>query len=240
MSNRAWWIAALLLGPATALAGGGGGGVMLNGSLYPLWEDSADYDAPGGLACVGGVGFGFADSGLRIGGEGMGCRGRAGVGMVLGGAQVGFEHGRGAVWWSVHSGVGMGSLVDRTQVSGDYQSLFAYVRPEFTVGIDLPISAIEVGIHALTPINVVQWVGEEGEGRGVVHPTIGAQVSFLFGNFDHGPRWTPPQQLAVPGPSEPHGPPPDVHTAPAEPPPEEPPLAIPADEADYPPPPPPQ
>jgi hypothetical protein len=68
--------------------------------------------------------------------------------------------------------------------------------------------------------------------------TIGAQVSFLFGNFDHGPRWMPPQQLAVPDPSEPHGPPPDVQTA--EPPPEEPPLAIPADEADYPPPPPPQ
>lgn len=230
------WVWMVLLG-APAWAGGGGGGVMLNGTLYPLIEDSDDYDSPGGLGCVGGVGFGFTDGGLRIGGEGMGCRGRAGVGMALAGVQVGFEHGRGPFWWSVHAGVGGGSLVDRTQVSGDYQSGFAYVRPEFTVGFDLPISAIEVGIHALTPINVVQWVGEDGQSRGIVHPTIGAQVSFLFGSFDHGPRWMPPSPPAIAEPDQPQAPP---DAPPQEPPPEEGPLAIPADEADYPPPPPPR
>jgi hypothetical protein len=152
--------------------------------------------------------------------------------------QIGFHRGVDRFWWSAHSGIGMGALHDRTALAGDYDALFGYLKPGVSFGVALGFTAIEFEVHALAPLNLVQWVGE-GSGRGLMTPSAGAGVTFLFGNF-HTPRRTAwsapavqdPMPLAIPGPSSPHPEAPRTEAPPDGT------LAIPADEASYPPPPP--
>jgi hypothetical protein len=230
-------LAALLtLSPTAALAGGGGGGISLGGGYWPSLRGGP---SPGPLGCIGATGFGFSDAGLRVGGEGVACRGNLSS-LTYGGAQVGFHRANEWMSWSVHSGVGLGTLSDRGASTGDYRSIFVYLKPTATFGFAWGASGIELGVYALMPLNLVQWVSD-GESRGLMNVQPGLQASFLFGRLRQPryeytlPATTDDRPAAIPGPSEPPPPPPDQPV-------EEYPLAIPADEVEgYPaPPPPPQ
>ena len=215
--TAAWALAGL------AYAGGGGGGVILEGGT---WVSAGEASVPAyGLGCLGGVGHGWTDGGLRIGGEMIGCRGRSSVGMVRGGIDLGWRRGTGGVWWSSGAVVGLGGVRDRRGLTDDYASVFAYLKPQVTAGWTWGGSGMEIGAHVLVPVQLAQWVGE-GEPRGFVNVAPGLSVSFLFGRFQN---WAAPASdptVAVPADVPP---PPGWQ--------EGQPLAIPADEADYPPPP---
>jgi hypothetical protein len=187
-STSRWaWVLGAALGLASSAWAGGGAGITVESVYYPRYgQHPGDYEAPGPLLCVGGMGLGVSDSGFRIGGEAAFCRGRDGVSLNRGGAQLGFRtRGRG-LYWTLYTGIGVGALRDTTQLSGTYTAAFAYLRPTTAIGITSRIGALEVGLQAMTPINLVQWV-KAGESRGFLHPTVGAQLTMLFGNF-RGPR----------------------------------------------------
>jgi hypothetical protein len=150
--------------------------------------------------------------------------------MGYGGVNVGYHNGLGVVSWGFGSGFGVGGLSDRSLDVGRYDALFLYAKPEVRVGFNLVVTGLELALHVLTPLNVAQWV-PSGDGRGLVHPTIGFEARFLFGRLFVGPSRRDRDDsapLAIPGPS----------TPPPSPPPEGA-LALPADASGYPAPPPP-
>jgi hypothetical protein len=234
MSAR-WLVLCGLLASANAFAGGGGG-ITATFDYLPRYG-SGDQAAPGALGCFGGVGFGARSDGLRIGGEAAFCRGRPGVALSYGGAQIGYHRAVGPVWWSAHSGIGFGSTRDRSSFTGNYSAIFAYLRPELSVGFTWGVTAMEFGVNVMAPLNLVQWVGQ-GEPRGFITPMPGAQVSFLLGDFRERVRSAPTPQaptadgwpLAIPGPSTPHDGAPPADQPQAQQDPGEQRLAIPADE----------
>ena len=120
--------------------------------------------------CVGGVGMGFGKTGLRFGGEGVLCRGRQGVSMTRGGGQFGFKTRGERIYWTMYSGIGVGTFNDTTPDTGPFRSAFVYLEPTAALGFVSKVGAIEVGLKALTTFNVAQWVSS-GESRGLVHPT---------------------------------------------------------------------
>jgi hypothetical protein len=182
-SNRWAWVWGLALGLASPAWAGGGGGVTLEGAYYPRYgKFPGQYDAPGTLGCVGGMGFGTSQSGFRLGGEASFCRGREGVAMNRGGLQMGVRTKGRALYLTGYTGLGVGVLRDTTPTSGTYTAAFVYLRPTLALGIPSRIGSLEVGVSAMAPINVAQWV-KAGESRGIVHATVGTHVSFLFGSF---------------------------------------------------------
>jgi hypothetical protein len=216
---------------------GGGGGFSVGGGYYPRYGNAAlDYDAPGGYGCFGATGFGFRErgvhAGLRVGGEVQGCRLRPGVRMGYGGADVGLHLGSGVFSWGFGTGLGLGGLSDVTGGVGPYQSVFAYLKPEVRMGVNLGFTGFEAAVHLFTPVHLAQWVGV-GEARGYVNPTVGFEVRFLFGRLyidrSRGPAPSAsgaPDPLAVPGPAS--APPPDPGALPPDAP-----LAIPASDAGF-------
>lgn len=175
---------ALLLAPSVALAEGGGG-VTFNLEYLPRWgRPVLEHEAPGWVGCIGGMGYGVSRRDFRIGGEGTFCRGqRDGVSQAYGGVQLGWWRGRDAFYLTGYGTVGFGVLTDATVPDQSaYTAIHLFVKPTFAVGVALGPTALEFGLYSLLPINLVQFTGDV-DGRGVVTPQVGVQISLLFGDF---------------------------------------------------------
>lgn len=182
--SRSLFLAASLLVPAVASAAGGGG-ITADLQYMPRYGAPSDpHDAPGAIGCLGGMGYGATRSGFRIGGEGSFCRGRdEGVSMAYGGLQLGHWRGSKFFYWSGYATIGAGTFGDGSEGGSDpYRSIFLLAKPTLAMGFALGPTALEVGLYGMIPVNVVQWVGTN-ESRGVITPSVGVQMSLLFGNF---------------------------------------------------------
>ena len=174
----------VLLAPSLALAEGGGG-VSFQLEYLPRWgRPVLQHEAPGWVGCIGGMGYGVSRRDFRIGGEASFCRGqRDGVSQAYGGAQLGWWRGRDAFYLTGYGTIGFGVLTDATVPDQSaYTAIHLFVKPTFAVGFALGPTALELGLYSLLPINLVQFTGDV-DGRGVVTPQVGVQVSLLFGDF---------------------------------------------------------
>lgn len=185
---------ALLLAPSVALAEGGGG-ITAQLEYLPRWgRPVLEHEAPGWVGCIGGMGYGVSRKNMRIGGEASFCRGqRDGVSQAYGGVQLGWWHGRDAFYLTGYATIGAGTMGDATvpdQV--EYRSIFAFVKPTFSVGVALGPTALEFGLYGLVPFNLVQFTGDVA-GRGFVTPQVGVQLSLLFGDLRRETRKSAPR-----------------------------------------------
>lgn len=203
--------------PALASAAGGGG-VTLGGTFIPQYG-STTYDpaAPGWVGCIGGIGYGAFKNGFRLGGEGAYCADDDKlVQASYGGAQLGYWKGSRWLFWSAYASLGGGVFNDETTAPNvsDYRSIYLYAKPTIAAGVALGPTALELGVFAMVPVNIVQDVGN-GDSRGIVTPTVGVQASFLFGWFKEKKR-KPTYDVAPPPPppAEPLYVPPPTPTSP--------------------------
>ncbi|MCB9663879.1 MAG: hypothetical protein H6732_07185 [Alphaproteobacteria bacterium] len=187
--NRAVALPLLLLAPLSAQAAGGGG-VTIDGVYMPRYGDrDSPHDAPGFYGCLGGVGYAVFGKGFRIGGDGAFCRNRPNtVQTTYGGLQLGVWKSRGALFWSFTTGVGGGVFQDASTAGQDpYRTAFGYLKPTLSMGVALGPTAAELGLYGMVPVNFVQDIGN-GVPRGFSTPSVGVQVSFLFGWFRDGKK----------------------------------------------------
>ncbi len=193
----AWFLPlalALLSPPALAE---GGGGVEISGTYMPQFNRRQGApDAPGWLGCLGGLGYGVSQGGLRIGGDARWCRSNTNVRQYSGGMQLGWWRGNGRHHVSVYGGVGGGFLRDRSGEQ-DYRALFAYVRPTATWGRSFGGTALEVSVYADVPVNLAQWVGS-GQPRGFVTPHAGLSLGLVWGTFAKRHEVVPPPAAPAP------------------------------------------
>lgn len=232
---------AALAGPP-ALAGGGAGGLVIDGLYWPRYGDpTGDHAAPGPVGCIGGVGYAVLDSGLRIGGEGAGCRGRSGVRTAQGGLQLGWRPPVDGAYLTAFGTVGLGSFGDDTALSGPYRSFYGHLTPQVGVGWGVRGQIVEVSLGLRVPVQLAQWITPDATPRGFVTPTPLARVALMWGRVhrsrprDEGPGWRPAspdddaRPLAQPGPpGEPEAPPAGtapIDASPTDAPPPEPPPA---------------
>lgn len=226
--------AAVVLGlllSSTAWAGGGFGFTLDSAGAPKMKPWSNEFDAPGSMICFGNVAWGRLGS-SRIGGETNMCLGRPGVTQGNVGLQAGsfYDLGDHGLYLSPYLALGLGGQTDTTPSTGTYRSFFVYAKPVLAFGRTFKHVALETGLYAQVPINLIQWVAD-GHGHGLVTPTFGLQAEILFGRFrprvvesDLDESYEAP--LAIPGPESrpPMNPP--VGQDPRD----ERPLAIPADE----------
>lgn len=231
---------ATLTGPL-AHAGGGAGGALVDGLIWPRYGDpDGDHTAPGLIGCLGGLGYGVLDSGLRLGAEGAACRGHDGIRATQGGVQIGWRPPVEGAYITAFGTVGLGSFADDTAPSGPYRSFYGHLTPQAGVGWAVYGSTVEATVGLRVPVQLAQWITSDATPRGFITPTPIARVALMWGRVgrneprDQGPGWRPEnatptepadRPLAQPGPpGEPEAPPPDTapsgDTPPEDPPPE--------------------